>query len=228
MKTRAPFRIHAYTVRDFQIGVVFTYPGLFMPGSVLTLTNASVTGFGPRVLPNSLVNTAVVSATGVNGSAAGSSSATVEVILPPPAPAVVITKTVGLTPGGCPPTQELQVGYGVPVYYCFQIQNTGNISFTQYVYRDLAVTGHFTTTGVFEPGAIITRTSVDFASLGPVTATLDLLNTVVLTATGPRGEATSASSALVQVAPYRGDGGHQDRGHPARCVRHRVNPHRWP
>jgi len=46
-----------------------------------------------------------------------------------PAPSIVLTKTVGTTPGVCAVTDAVTVTAGTEVYYCFQILNTGATTF---------------------------------------------------------------------------------------------------
>jgi uncharacterized repeat protein (TIGR01451 family) len=45
-------------------------------------------------------------------------------------PSIVITKTVGTNPGVCATTTEITVTAGTTVYYCYTVQNTGNITLT--------------------------------------------------------------------------------------------------
>ncbi len=58
--------------------------------------------------------------------------ATVTVELP--VPAIVLTKTVGTTPGVCATTDDISVAEGTTVYYCYQVENIGNVTFD---YHDL-------------------------------------------------------------------------------------------
>jgi len=44
-------------------------------------------------------------------------------------PAIELTKTVGLVPGVCAATDSVTVSTGTTVYYCFQIENTGDVTF---------------------------------------------------------------------------------------------------
>lgn len=50
------------------------------------------------------------------------------------APAISLSKTVGTTPGVCATTTSITVPAGTEVYYCFQAQNTGDVTFN---YHDL-------------------------------------------------------------------------------------------
>ena len=123
-------------------------------------------------------------------------------VTPAHAQQVVITKTVGLAPAGCATTQAITTTVGTSVYYCFTIHNTSQVSFTNYVYRDLVLGNVFTSTGPFPPGGILERTSAFYGDLGPVRHVTSVTNTVLLTATiQGGGVATAQSSARVNLVP---------------------------
>ena len=48
----------------------------------------------------------------------------------PAAPGITLSKTVGTTPGVCATTSKVTVAAGTTVYYCYQVENTGNVTFT--------------------------------------------------------------------------------------------------
>ena len=48
----------------------------------------------------------------------------------PNQPAIDLNKTVGTVPGVCATTNKVTVPAGTEVYYCYQIENTGNVTFT--------------------------------------------------------------------------------------------------
>ncbi len=54
-------------------------------------------------------------------------------------PSIVVTKTVGLNPAVCATTQEITVTTGATVYYCYSVQNTGNITLTTHDLTDSAL-----------------------------------------------------------------------------------------
>jgi uncharacterized repeat protein (TIGR01451 family) len=54
-------------------------------------------------------------------------------------PSIVITKTVGTNPGVCATTTEITVTAGTTVYYCYAVQNTGNITLTTHNLTDSAL-----------------------------------------------------------------------------------------
>jgi hypothetical protein len=47
---------------------------------------------------------------------------------PPPVPAIVMTKTVGTVDGVCATTDSITVVEGATVYYCYTVENTGDIT----------------------------------------------------------------------------------------------------
>ncbi|MCS7055574.1 MAG: S8 family serine peptidase [Thermoflexales bacterium] len=54
-------------------------------------------------------------------------------------PSIVVTKTVGLNPSVCATTKQITVTTGTTVYYCYTVQNTGNITLTQHNLYDSAL-----------------------------------------------------------------------------------------
>ncbi len=58
--------------------------------------------------------------------------------------ALVLTKTVGTHPNICAPTQVITVAAGTPLYYCYTVQNTGNITFTTHTITDSQYEGTLT------------------------------------------------------------------------------------
>jgi len=122
--------------------------------------------------------------------------ATVTVALP--VPAIVLTKTVGTTPGVCATTDDISVAEGTTVYYCYQVENTGNVPFD---YHDLVDTQLGTildgSAYVLAPGALHPPVIVS-ATLSATT-----VNTATWTAyTTVGGPATSATdTARVVVTP---------------------------
>ena len=50
-------------------------------------------------------------------------------------PAITLTKTVGTVPAVCATTDNITIGAGETVYYCYEVENTGDITFN---FHDLA------------------------------------------------------------------------------------------
>ena len=81
-----------------------------------------------------------------------------------PAPAIVLTKTVGTTPGVCAATDEITVPAGTEVYYCYQVENTGDVAFNFHDLEDSelgVILDNFPYTlspGAFSPQVIVPET----------------------------------------------------------------------
>jgi hypothetical protein len=102
---------------------------------------AVLSGFSYELLPDASVavtRSAFITATTVNtatwlahyvSGATISASDSATVTLEPPAPAIVLTKTVGLDPAVCAATNTLAVLSSAEVVYCYEVHNTGNIAF---------------------------------------------------------------------------------------------------
>jgi hypothetical protein len=126
---------------------------------------------------------------------------TLNVVEEPPMPAIVVTATVGLDPMTCATTSSLVVGQPTTdVYYCYTVENTGNITLSLHDITDDVGTN---LTGVaydLAPGA-----TADTVALGLViseTVSTDTTNTVVWTGyAGSAIFATDSSTASVTEAP---------------------------
>ena len=193
-----------YVYQDTFLSRTFTttaQSGGFPPGSILVRTSVEIGSLGPLRLLEGVTNTVLLTATAGNDvTATAQSSARVNLVAPTPlVAAVLITKTVGTTPNVCATAQEVTVNRGEPVYFCFTITNVGNVPYTQYVFEDNTLLHTYTTRGVYWPGAVITRTNTAFTSLGPVTPSLSVTNTVSLVASGPYSVAEDIDRAHVTV-----------------------------
>jgi hypothetical protein len=51
-------------------------------------------------------------------------------------PAIALTKTVGTVPATCAATDTITVGSGTPVYYCYTVENTGDVTFEFHTLED--------------------------------------------------------------------------------------------
>jgi len=112
-------------------------------------------------------------------------------------PSIVLTKTVGTVPGVCAMTDDITVMEGTEVYYCYQIQNTGNVTFTLHDLVDtelgaiLTALPYSLAPGAFSPQVIV-----------PATLSATTVNTATWTAYvvgGPSAMATD--TARVAVTP---------------------------
>jgi hypothetical protein len=117
-------------------------------------------------------------------------------VTPPPAPAIVLTKTVGLTAGTCATTDTINVPAGMggtDVYYCYEVMNTGNITLSLHDLVDSEL-GTLLTGFPYDlgPGA-----SVDSVAAGlevSATITQTTVNTATWTAFNNSQETASASA----------------------------------
>lgn len=125
----------------------------------------------------------------------------VSIIAPDALPAIVLTKTVGVTPGVCATTSSITVpGAGADVYYCYEVMNTGNVTLTVH---DLVDDQLGTILSVFNyplgPGQ-----SVDTVAAGlevSATVTTTTVNVADWTATNDNQEtATASATATVNVS----------------------------
>ena len=82
----------------------------------------------------------------------------------PEAAAISLSKTVGTTPGVCAPTSSITVAAGTEVYYCFQVENTGDetLNFHDLVDDQLGVVldelPYTLAPGAFSPEVIVPAT----------------------------------------------------------------------
>ncbi len=51
-------------------------------------------------------------------------------------PAIALTKTVGTVPAVCAATDAITVSSGTPVYYCYEVENTGDVTFEFHTLED--------------------------------------------------------------------------------------------
>lgn len=109
----------------------------------------------------------------------------------PPAPAIVMTKTVGTDPMTCATTDTVTVPYGGTAYYCYSVENTGNVTLTHHTVTDDALGTVLGPDAPYDlaPGATFAFTSTHSVLTETVTAgatwTASVVGTaIVATATG--------------------------------------------
>ncbi len=175
---------------DTELGTILTaLPYDLAPGAL------SPQVIVPATLSMTTVNTATWTAYNANGpSVTATDVATVTVT--PLAASIALTKTVGTVAGVCATTSDITVMEGTEVYYCYQIQNTGNITLTTH---DLVDT---------ELGAILTAFPYDLAPgassptvIVPATLSVTTVNTATWTAYivgGPTATATDSARVVVE------------------------------
>ncbi|MFZ2487499.1 MAG: proprotein convertase P-domain-containing protein, partial [Anaerolineae bacterium] len=93
-----------------------------------------------------------------------------------PDPGIVLTKTVGTTPGVCATTSKVTVPTGTTVYYCYQVENSGNVTMTVHSLVDDQLGTLLTNSPyVLPPGAVsdpfIVNASIDITTTNTATWT---------------------------------------------------------
>lgn len=100
-----------------------------------------------------------------------------------PEVSVVVNKTVGTDSNTCGDSDLLTVPRNTVVFYCFTIQNTGDITFTEHTIADPVLDVNTTISFDLAPSATVQITRSMISELGPVTATASITNTVFVTST---------------------------------------------
>lgn len=145
------------------------------------------------------VNTAIWTAynAGPTDVITATATATVELA----APAIALSKTVGDDPDVCAGTDSFELPpYGGTVYYCYTVENTGNVTLPLHTLDDSELGNLFTDWAYdLEPGE-----SVDTVAVGlEVSATLTSMtvNTATWTVSSTFGSADATATATVTIAP---------------------------
>lgn len=117
-------------------------------------------------------------------------------------PAITITKTVGTDPDVCAATDTITVMAGTDVYYCYEVENTGNVTLNLHDLEDDELGEIFAGLSY----ALTPGSSVDTVTAGlTISATMNVTttNTAVWTAynAGPTDVVTATASATVNVTP---------------------------
>lgn len=111
--------------------------------------------------------------------------------------AIVLTKTVGTTPGVCAATSSLSVNTGTTVYYCYTATNTGTTTLSTHDLVDDQLGTIFSGLGhSLAPGA-----SIDTVTLG-ISVPAVIASTTTNTATWTSGSLSGSASATVTVPTY--------------------------
>ena len=140
------------------------------------------------------VVTWTASISGTQLSAEGNDSATVTVI--PLQPAIVVTKTVGTDPTTCATTDAITVPAGSVVYYCYQVENTGNVTFTTHTVVD-SVMGPLATNLPYELAPGVTYWFTDDYTIDQ-TAVTNVVTWTAFTALGQNVSGTDSATVTIQ------------------------------
>ena len=106
-------------------------------------------------------------------------------------PAINLNKTVGTVPAVCATTNKVTVPYGTEVYYCYQIENTGNVTMNVHSLVDDQL-GTLATNlpYVLPPGGFSPQVIV------PDTAVITVTNTATWTAASSVGYVVNTNAAF--------------------------------
>ena len=115
---------------------------------------------------------------------------------------IMVTKTVGTTPGVCASASSIQVMPGATVYYCYTVANTGNLTLYLHNLEDDVLGSIFASL----PYTLTPGSSVNTVAAGlTISATInaDTTNTALWTAynPGPTDVVTGTASATVTLLP---------------------------
>lgn len=179
-----------HTLEDSALGnVLDDFPYTLVPGASAFITETTA-------LTQTTVNTATWTAfnPGPADVATATDSATVTVNVLEPA--IAITKSVGIDPNNCAPTNVITVTVGTTVTYCYTVNNTGSLTLTLHTLEDTELGGvlnAFPFTLVPGASAFITATTA---------ITQTTVNTATWTAynPGPTDVVTATDTAEVNVA----------------------------
>ena len=122
--------------------------------------------------------------------------------LEPAAASIVITKTVGTTPGVCATTDEITVTAGTTVYYCYEVANTGNLTLNLHDLADSELGTIFSGLSyALAPGGSVNTIAAGLEISATIGATT--VNDALWTAynVGPIDVVTATATATVTVLP---------------------------
>ncbi len=114
-------------------------------------------------------------------------------------PAISLNKTVGTTPGVCATTSTITVAAGTTVYYCYEVTNTGDVTFTTHDLSDNQLGTIFTGLNyALAPGATVNTVQAGLSISAVINTTTT--NTGTWTAHDAAGAPTQATdTATVNV-----------------------------
>ncbi|GAB4580555.1 MAG: hypothetical protein Fur0022_32970 [Anaerolineales bacterium] len=148
-----PITLTQHTLVDSELGTLLNnFPYSLSPGaSAFLTTTVNIT--------STTVNSATWTAfnPGPINIATATDVATVTVTTPP---SIVLTKTVGTTPGLCATTDVITVTYGTNVTYCYTVENTGGTTLNMHTLTDSALGPLFSNLSYpLGPGEVVSYTT---------------------------------------------------------------------
>jgi hypothetical protein len=177
---------------DSELGVILNdFPFTLVPGASAFITqSATIT----QTTVNTATWTASLPPTPLNGPVTASATdvATVTIAIP----SIDVNKTVGLSSSTCASTDEITIATTTTVYYCYEVENTGDITLTRHDLTDTelgTILNDFPFTLVPGASAFITQSA---------TISQTTVNVAVWTAFNPGGGTANATDvATVTLEP---------------------------
>ncbi len=120
--------LNLHDLVDDQLGTIFS--GLnyaLTPGSSVNTVQAGLSI--PAVINATTVNTATWTAYNTGGPSVQATDTATVTVQTASNPAINLVKTVGTVPAVCAVGDNITVTAGTEVYYCYQVENTGNVAF---------------------------------------------------------------------------------------------------
>ncbi len=173
---------------DSELGVILNdFPFTLVPGASAFITQSAT-------ITQTTVNTATWTASlpSPPTSATASDVATVTIAIP----SIDVNKTVGLSSSTCASTDEITIATTTTIYYCYEVENTGDITLTRHDLTDTelgTILNDFPFTLVPGASAFITQSA---------TISQTTVNVAVWTAFNPGGGTANATDvATVTLEP---------------------------
>ncbi|MCL4870288.1 MAG: proprotein convertase P-domain-containing protein [Anaerolineae bacterium] len=119
-----------HTVEDSELGtLIANFPSTLAPSATTFFTASAIINSS---VTNVVTWTAFITNTLVTTFDTDSATVTVMAGMPE----IAVNKTVGTDPTTCATTSTISVPYGSTVYYCYAVENTGNITLTHHTVED--------------------------------------------------------------------------------------------
>ncbi len=194
--------ITSQALNDPSLGLnqVITEP--LSPGKALTFTNESHAALGQslsftKVVTTDLTSSVTLTATfSPTSQIVANSTATVQLARA----SATIKKTVGPVGGVCASTTTQVMSANDPAYYCFTIQNTGNITLSHHILNDPTLGINTTLDNPLKPSTSLTITNKTIPALASnFQGIADIINTVFYTGIDGPNLLTAQAQAQAKV-----------------------------
>jgi hypothetical protein len=205
------FTLTDHTINDPLLNINVTVPYLLAPGASVVLSNDQIAALGPVAVTANVTNTVIV--TSVLPAAPIPVAAGQELPLPPEivvtgsafatvrvgTPAIEVTKLVAAT-DTCLGETEIQTPVDSVAYYCIEVTNTGDFTFTQHQIIDPMLNLSATLDALLPPGATLVISNDQFPVLGPVDVSGPVTNTVIVNSSSA-GVGSVGGGAQASIIP---------------------------